>query len=140
MKATRSRGLNHTVDMRSDLEQPLREQRRRERSRSQSHDDVPLPPPPPINMHIENHDCIVLHSVPSFREIDSGELGSDAPRDILSQFTNLNSFHPRNPPILEDEDEDATSRRPAQRAEAPLRGFAKAAYRHKAGTISNGYV
>lgn len=104
-KATRSRGLDHNVDVRQDPEEPLREQRRRERSRSQSYDNAPLPPLPPMNMHVDNDNNIVLESMMSFQEIDSGEINSDVRQDLLSQFTNHNRNHrwrPNNGPIREE--------------------------------------
>jgi hypothetical protein len=62
-----------------------------------------------MNMNINYDNCVVLHTMSGFREIDSGELGSDARQDILSKFTNERSYQPRNPPI-EEEDEDLTIR------------------------------
>jgi hypothetical protein len=97
--------------MRDDPERPLREQRRRERSRSQSYDNTPLPPPPPINMTSDDNDhCIVLNSVASFREIDSGKINSDARRETLSQFTTNRDYihgqNPHHPPIQEEDEGD----------------------------------
>jgi hypothetical protein len=108
---TRSRGLNQPVNMRDDPERPLREQRRRERSRSQSYDNTPLPPPPPINMTIDDNDhCVVLNSVASFREIDSGEINSDVRREMLSRFTTNRDYihiqNPHHPPIQEEDEGD----------------------------------
>ncbi|PCG88663.1 Hypothetical protein PENO1_109020 [Penicillium occitanis (nom. inval.)] len=72
-----------------------------------SYDNILLPPLPQMNMNIDNDNCIVLHSMPGFREIDSGELGSDARLEILSQFTKGHNYYPRDAPI-EEEDEDTT--------------------------------
>ncbi|OKL55668.1 hypothetical protein UA08_08960 [Talaromyces atroroseus] len=109
-KSLRSRGLNQPVDMRNDPEQPLREQRRRERSRSQSYDNTPLPPLPPLpqmNVNIDDDHCVILDSVSSFQEIDSGELNSDARRDILFRFTNHHIYYPQNSLIHEEAEETA---------------------------------
>jgi hypothetical protein len=106
-KSLRSRGLDQPVDMHNDPERPLREQRRRERSRSQSYDNTPLPPLPRINMNIDDDNCVVLDSVPSFQEIDSGELNSDARRDLLSRFTINNAYYPQNLPTVEEDEDTA---------------------------------